>query len=133
MAVTHAVCAGSVMPMRGIVVILSLLLLGAPAYGQSGHHGQGHAQNHDWYKELNQPGTTYSCCNARTDKNPDGDCRPTRAYQTEDGTWRALLNGRWVPVPPKTVLQTLAPDGRSHICANPSGTIFCFLGGSPRS
>jgi hypothetical protein len=27
------------------------------------------------------------------------------------------------------VLKELAPDGRSHICANKTGTIFCFLGG----
>lgn len=121
------------MPMRSIVFVLLLSLSGLPSFAQSGHHGQGHAQNHDWYKELKQPGTTYSCCNARTKENPDGDCRPTRAYQAEDGTWRALLNGRWVPVPPKTVLQSMAPDGRSHICANPAGMIFCFLGGSPKS
>ena len=38
-----------------------------------------------------------------------------------------------VPVPPKVVLNQLAPDGNSHICANKGGTIFCFLGGSPKS
>jgi hypothetical protein len=39
----------------------------------------------------------------------DGDCRPTRA-----------------------VLQRLAPDGNSHICAGKSGMIYCFIGGSPK-
>ena len=33
---------------------------------QDGQHGQGHAENHDWYKELKQPQTGYSCCNGRT-------------------------------------------------------------------
>jgi hypothetical protein len=97
-----------------------------------GQRGNGHAENHDWYKELRQPGTGYSCCNG-TVNGIDGDCRPTRAYQTEDGIWRALVNGRWQPVPPRTVLQRLAPDGNSHICAGKSGMIYCFIGGSPKS
>ena len=97
-----------------------------------GHHGQGHAENHDWYKELKQPGTGYSCCNG-TVNGVEGDCRPTRAYLQDDGTWRALIDGRWVPVPPRVVLKQLAPDGNSHICASRSGLIYCFLGGSPKS
>src|SRR5438034_957397 len=103
------------MPMRGAVIVLLLAFIGAKAFAQDvpsaelgGHHGQGHAQNHDWYKELKQPGTSYSCCNGAKE-GVEGDCRPTRAFQADDGTWRALLNGRWVPVPPKVVLQTLAP------------------------
>jgi hypothetical protein len=99
--------------------------------GQDGHYGQGHAENHDWYKDLKQPQTGYSCCNGRS-SNSDGDCRPTRAYLNDDGMWYALLDGRWVPVPPKVVLKQLAPDGSSHICASKSGMIYCFLGGSPK-
>ena len=98
-----------------------------------GRHGQGHAENHDWYQLLKQPGTGYSCCNALTDKNPNGDCRPTRAYLHDDGTWRAMVDGRWIPVPPRVVLKDLAPDGRSHICASKAGMIFCFIGGSPHT
>jgi hypothetical protein len=98
----------------------------------SGQHGQGHAENHDWYKELKQPGTGYSCCNG-TVNGIEGDCRPTRAYLQDDGTWRALIDGRWVEVPPRVVLKQLAPDGNSHICASRSGLIYCFLGGSPKS
>ena len=98
----------------------------------AGNHGQGHAENHDWYKELKQPGTGYSCCNG-TVNGIEGDCRPTRAYLQDDGTWRALIDGRWVEVPPRVVLKQLAPDGSSHICASRSGLIYCFLGGSPKS
>src|SRR5438067_11636992 len=97
-----------------------------------GQHGQGHAENHDWYKELKQPGTGYSCCNG-TVNGIEGDCRPTRAYIQDDGTWRAMIDGRWVVVPPRVVLKQLAPDGNSHICASRSGLIYCFLGGSPKS
>ena len=98
----------------------------------SGHHGQGHAENHDWYEKLKQPGSNASCCSGPKN-GVEGDCRPTRAYQKDDGNWYALLNGRWVMVPPRVVLKQLAPDGNSHICANQGGTIFCFLGGSPKS
>lgn len=97
----------------------------------SGHHGQGHAENHDWYERLKQPGSNASCCNG-TKNGVEGDCRPTRAYQKDDGNWYALLNGRWVPVPPRVVLKQLAPDGNSHICASKGGMIYCFLGGSPK-
>ena len=130
------------MPLRTRPVVLSLALLaivGLSAAAQDsssreaqGWHGQGHAQNHDWYQELKQPGTGYSCCNGTTN-GTEGDCRPTRAFMDDDGVWRALVDGRWVPVPPRVVLKQLAPDGRSHICASRSGLIYCFLGGSPKS
>jgi hypothetical protein len=97
-----------------------------------GTRNAGHAENHDWYKELKQPGTGYSCCNG-TMNGIEGDCRPTRAFLTDEGTWKALIDGRWMPVPPRVVLQKLAPDGNSHICAGKSGMIYCFIGGSPKS
>jgi hypothetical protein len=115
--------------------------LAAAAQDMSSHrHGNdidgtrnvGHAENHDWYKELKQPGTGYSCCNGPVN-GVEGDCRPTRAFLTEEGTWKALVDGRWMPVPPRVVLQKLAPDGNSHICAGKSGMIYCFIGGSPKS
>ena len=102
-----------------------------------GTPNNGHAESHDWYKGLKQPGTGYSCCNGEV-KGPngqvvEGDCRPTRAYLNEDGTWKAMIDGRWMPVPPRVVLKNLAPDGNSHVCAGKSGMIYCFIGGSPKS
>ena len=97
-----------------------------------GEWGHGHAENHDWYQKLTQPGTNYSCCNGSAN-GVEGDCRPTRAYLNEDGVWRAMINGHWTPVPPRVVLKTLAPDGNSHICAGKSGMIYCFIGGAPKS
>ena len=121
------------------LLVFAVCFTAAPAFAQgpfvqgpTGHHGQGHAENHDWYEQLKRPGSNASCCSGSKD-GVEGDCRPTRAYQKDDGNWYALLNGRWVPVPPKVVLNQLAPDGNSHICANKGGTIFCFLGGSPKS
>jgi hypothetical protein len=111
----------------------ALILASGAAIAQDapGWHGQGHAENHDWYQQLRQPDTGFSCCNGTTN-GVEGDCRPTRAYLNDDGMWYALLDGRWVPVPPRVVLKQLAPDGRSHICASKSGLIYCFLGGSPK-
>jgi len=124
----------SVLSLAFALMVMILAGIGAPVQAQnhSGHHGQGHAENHDWYEKLKQPGSNASCCNG-TINGVEGDCRPTRAYQKDDGVWYALLNGRWVPVPPRVVLQQLSPDGNSHICAGKSGVIFCFLGGSPKS
>jgi hypothetical protein len=114
------------------VALLASLSIGPRAFAQSGNHGEGHAENHDWYRELKQPGTNMSCCNG-TMNGIEGDCRPTRAYVDDNGIWRALIDGRWIVVPPRVVLQSLAPDGGSHICANRTGTIYCFMGGSPKS
>jgi hypothetical protein len=122
------------MPRLLFVAALCAGVAGPAAWSQdhAGHHGQGHAENHDWYERLKQPNSNASCCNGSKD-GVDGDCRPTRAYQRDDGMWYALLNGRWVPVPPRVVLKQLAPDGNSHICASKGGMIYCFLGGSPKS
>lgn len=120
---------------RSVGLVLTFVIataVGFQAIAQVGTHGEGHAENHDWYRELKQPGTNMSCCNG-TMNGIEGDCRPTRAYIDDHGTWRALMDGRWIVVPPRVVLQSLAPDGGSHICANRSGTIYCFMGGSPKS
>jgi len=117
---------------RSVVSIIAVTAIAWPVIAQQGDHGQGHAENHDWYQQLKQPGTGYSCCNG-TVNGIEGDCRPTRAYLTDEGQWRALIDGKWVLVPPRAVLKQLAPDGRSHVCASRSGVIYCFLGGSPKS
>ena len=124
---------------RYVVSTVAVLFVATSSVAQDGRpgdspgqHGRGHAENHDWYQELKQPGTGYSCCNG-TINGIEGDCRPTRAYLTEEGQWRALIDGQWVLIPPRAVLKQLAPDGRSHVCASRSGMIYCFLGGSPKS
>ena len=104
-------------PFLGVVVAFALIL--ALSYVQS-------ARAHDWYGDLKQPGTGYSCCNGE-------DCRPTRAYRDADGIWHAWVNGKEVTVPRHLVLEKVAPDGNSHICASKSGTIYCFVGGVPKS
>jgi hypothetical protein len=92
-----------------------------------GQHGAGHAEMHDVYKAWHPPDNPKtSCCN-------NADCRPTRAYVDENGTWRAWNGLLWLVVPPDRVLPTdLAGDGRSHLCEN-AGYIYCFTPAPPRS
>src|SRR5476649_1846012 len=112
-------------------IALAAVTLASSAIAQdNGSWGHGHAGNHDWYSKLNQPGTSYSCCNGN---EHGGDCRPTRAFLGEDGYWHAQIDGNWQTVPSRAVVDKLAPDGNSHICASKGGYIFCFIGGSPKS
>ena len=92
-----------------------------------GQHGVGHAEMHDSYKAWHPPGNPKtSCCN-------NADCRPTRAYVDENGTWRAWNGLFWLVVPPERVLPTdFAGDGRSHLCEN-AGHVYCFTPAPPRS
>lgn len=69
----------------------------------------------------------YSCCN-------DSDCRPTVAYQNDDGTWTALADGRKVLVPLDKILKMKSPDGRSHLCIAEDGIVpYCFVPADTRS
>ena len=66
-----------------IVGIVVLAFAPKIAKGQEGRHGEGHAQNHDIYKNWRIPTNPMaSCCH-------DQDCRPTRAFVGDDGLWRA--------------------------------------------
>ncbi|MCC2649868.1 MAG: hypothetical protein K0R61_53 [Microvirga sp.] len=125
----------AILHVAAAIFVISAWFLPQTAFAQSGAHGDGHAEHHDWYKDLKQPGTGFSCCNGDSvdaDGNPrEGDCRPTRADLREDGWW-AVINGHWTRVPASAVLKEQAADGRSHICAGKSGFIYCFLAGSPK-
>jgi hypothetical protein len=111
-----------------VMVVLLAALLGqcTKARAQDGHHGQGHAEHHDFYKGLTVPGNPHiACCDNR-------DCRPTRAYLDDNDVWWAMVDGRFLPVPKWRVLKVAPPDGRSHVCAT-GDRIICFVAGVPRS
>jgi hypothetical protein len=97
---------------RTLAALAAMVLSTSAVAQDTGFYGRSHAEDHDWYSKLNQPGTTYSCCNGN---EHGGDCRPTRAFRGDDGFWHAQI------------------DGNSHICASKGGYIFCFIGGSPKS
>lgn len=118
-----------------LAVLLILFSVGA-AFAQSGRHGDGHAEHHDWYQRHKQPGTSVSCCGARTvkpDGTIEGDCRPVRAFRTDDGLWHAVVDGRPIKMPRHVILQEAAPDGRAHLCMSESGTPLCFFEPQPKS
>lgn len=88
----------------------------------------GHAQHHDWYRQLLTP-QGYSCCNGDT-PTKRGDCRPVQARPRDDGGWEAFYGGIWQTVPPERIL----PDRlnrvplHAHICEQ-DGFVRCFLRG----
>src|SRR5258707_14762724 len=51
----------------------------------------GHAEHHDWYKEL-KTHSGWSCCSGDEEH---GDCRPAQAHQRDDGLWEAFYAGDW--------------------------------------
>lgn len=108
------------------LVLLAIAILASPGRAQSGH-----AEHHDWYKDLRQPGTGYSCCNALTSTG-EGDCRPVRGFLHDDGQWRAIVEGRAVRIPAEKIIEQSAPDGNSHLCMSPAGTVYCFIRGLPK-
>lgn len=84
------------------------------------------ARPHDPYSSWMIPGTLVSCCNKQ-------DCAPTRARADMDGNWEAWHAGKWIPIPPRSILKFPSPDGRSHLCINPFGVVLCFVPGEVKS
>src|SRR5579875_510632 len=73
-----------------------------------------------WFQGLRQPDTGISCCSV-------ADCRQTE-YRASGGHYEALIQDRWVSVPPQKVLsQTENPTGRAVVCWTPSTGIMCFV------
>ena len=127
-------------PIRRVLALMLLpfALLPATVMAQSpsqstpsGRHGDGHAQNHDWYKDLRQPDTGSRCCNGTVD-GKQGDCRPTQAFIGEDGLYRAWDGRQWLVVPKNKMLSMPTPDRGPHLCET-YGLVFCFITGEPSS
>lgn len=112
----------------GLATTVWLMTVPWPAAAQSGARGDGHAEHHDWYRDLLTP-LGYSCCNGDQPDKP-GDCRPVQARPRDDGSWEAFVGGTWRPVPPERIL----PDRlnrvplHAHICEQ-DGYVRCFLRG----
>lgn len=114
------------------ISVFAFFAIWSDVKAQQGFHGEGHDKMHHWYQNLKRPdGSGISCCSEK-------DCRPTDARVREDGSIEAMLNGRWVIVPPNKILRNVySPDLGSHICApDPKATwypkdhIFCFVFGA---
>ena len=95
---------------------------------------EGHAANHDIYKDWTQANGWSSCCNGDDpETGKKGDCRPAKAYPDENGQWHVLINGRYVPVPQHAIRDYEPPDGNSHVCEDPTNGIMCFIRGKPKA
>jgi len=112
--------------MRNLLALVAILCA-FPSFAQEHHHPPQDAAIHEsFYKTWFMPDNpTVSCCNLK-------DCYPTEA-KFKDGKWTARIRetGEWVTVPAVKVEQNRdSPDGRNHLCANPSGYVYCFIAGS---
>jgi len=73
-----------------------------------------------WFQSLRQPGTGISCCSV-------ADCRVTD-YRTNAVGYEALIDEKWLPVPPDRILQHISnPTGRAIVCYHPGTGILCFV------
>ncbi len=138
-----------VVPIKWFVLVLALSPLAAMAqstapsgrpfdYAQGrpfdyaqGRHGDGHAENHDWYKDLKQPDIGSRCCNGSVD-GKQGDCRPAPSFLGDDGLFRAWDGREWLVVPKGKVITMPTPDRGTHLCET-YGKVLCFITGDPQS
>ena len=95
------------LPPKALVLALSPLAAMAQSTAPSGRHGDGHAENHDWYKDLKQPDIGSRCCNGSVD-GKQGDCRPAPSFLGDDGLYRAWDGREWLVVPKGKVITGLA-------------------------
>lgn len=73
-----------------------------------------------WFQSLRQPGTGISCCSI-------ADCRMTD-YRTSATGYEALIDNKWLTVPPERILQHISnPTGRAIVCYHPGTGILCFV------
>lgn len=121
--------------LAAMLVVLAAMAIAGRVDAQDGAHGVGHAELHaDVYRQWKRPDMPWShCCSAQSADDPNGDCRPTRAFLGDDGRWRAWDGRGWLAIPPSKLLPTdMAGDGRNHLCAAPDGRVFCFSPTSPK-
>ncbi len=102
------------------------MLIGtSPGFTQTHHHDGQSLEVDKFYSTWYQPDNpSQSCCNQT-------DCYPTEAY-FRSGFWyaRQRETGDYIQIPPLKIEQNRDnPDGRSHVCANPHGVVFCFIPG----
>ena len=130
-----------VAPIKWFALVLALSPLAAMAQSAApsgrpfdytqGRHGDGHTENHDWYKDLKQPDIGSSCCNGGAD-GKQGDCRPAPSFLGDDGLYRAWDGREWLVVPKGKIIDMATPDHGTHLCET-YGKVLCFITGEPQS
>jgi hypothetical protein len=81
-----------------------------------------------WYKSLEIPGTTLSCCS-------EADCRPV-GFRTTEGHYQAFIDrshfrdgpDAWVTVPDDKIIRDKPnPTGLAQACWTRWGNVLCFI------
>jgi hypothetical protein len=113
-----------------LLTIVAAVVVNGPAHAQTANYGDGHSQNHDWYRELKTQ-SGWSCCNG---DEGHGDCRPAQARQRDDGQWEAYYSGSWQAIPADAILrdELNRVPLHAHICER-AGFVYCFLRGGSGS
>lgn len=108
--------------LRLAVVLLAVIPAVAPVIARARPPENADPKLAPWFQALRQPDTGISCCSI-------ADCRQTD-YRTSGDHYEALIQDRWVSVPPEKVLsRTDNPTGRAVVCWTPATGIMCFVRG----
>lgn len=104
---------------RGIIVVLSAFL----ALSAGAHEPTEPFAN--WFNALAMPKSGIGCCGMHHD------CEYTDAVLKDDGWWALWQNPygpwQWIKVPEDRTLHQDNPTGQAVLCANPVGTVLCFV------
>ena len=102
------------------------MFLGLCAAAQDGHYGVDHDKwHHEFYATLKRKdGSRMPCCS-------QNDCRPTQSRMVGNH-YEVKVDGRWLSVPEDTIIDVVAPDGGTHVCAPKQddytrGLLFCVI------
>jgi hypothetical protein len=112
----------------GSMILAVAVKCTGPVRAQDGIRNHGHAENHDWYRDL-KTNSGYSCCNGSED-GTEGDCRPGAVWRDDRGNVWTRIAGKTIAVPAYAVL----PDTMNkvpltgHICER-QGYFYCALVG----
>jgi hypothetical protein len=111
------------------VFLMVLLMIYPFAHAQDHHHPTetitgATARLYDTWRI--KPDRTTSCCSRK-------DCYSVEAKMI-GGNWffKHRESGKWLMVPDSRVEDESGPDnpdGQNHVCASPSGQVFCFMAG----
>lgn len=108
---------------RSIVV---LILIGLFAWGmfESRASAQGQQSLRDWFNSLKSPAGGV-CCH-----NFDGISLEEADWRSGPNGYQVVANGKWIDVPPDTVVNEPNRLGRAHLWLKHDGSVRCFIPGA---
>jgi hypothetical protein len=107
------------------VLVITLLVLPAQARDLDGRYAQ--SPNHEWFRQLQTPGSGRCCDEA------DGTGVEAIDWDTKDGHYRVRVDGEWHPVPDDKVVTEPNRIGKAVVWVyrGSVGTVVrCFMPGA---